>query len=151
MEQKDFIIEQVKTFTPRLAEDVRNLTKQIGNNYKELTDQDVKDMLEASSNNLIIARLGEQIVGMVTVLIFRIPYAKKGYIDDLIVDESYRGHGLGSQLLDRALVLAKEKEVAYIDFTSRPRRVAGNTLYEKLGFKKRDTNVYRLILSYEEV
>jgi ribosomal protein S18 acetylase RimI-like enzyme len=88
---------------------------------------------------------------MVTVLIFRIPYVKKAYLDDLIVDEAFRGHGLGSKLLQKAISLAKEKDAAYVDFTSRPRRIAGNTLYEKLGFKKRDTNVYRLILSYEEV
>jgi ribosomal protein S18 acetylase RimI-like enzyme len=151
MEQKDFIIEQINTFSPELAEDIRSLTKQIGDNYKELTNQDMKDMLDSSTNHLIVARHGNQVVGMVTLLIYRIPYVKKAYLDDLIVDAEFRGHGLGSKLLEKALEIAKEKDAAYIDFTSRPRRVAGNTLYEKLGFKKRDTNVYRLILSYEEV
>jgi ribosomal protein S18 acetylase RimI-like enzyme len=127
------------------------LAKQIGENYHELTDQDMKDMVDSSCNNLLVARHDDQIVGMVTLLVYRIPYVKKAYIDDLIVDESFRGHGLGSILLDKAIAKAKEMDVAYIDFTSRPRRVAGNSLYEKLGFKKRDTNVYRLILSYEEI
>lgn len=151
MEQPEIIITQLKTATPEICDAIRNLTKQIGKNYKELTNQDINDMLQSSCNHLIVASHKDTIIGMITVLIFRIPYVKKGYIDDLIVDENYRGQGLGKRLLDEALKIAKEKGVAYVDFTSRPSRLAGNSLYEKLGFKRRDTNIYRLVYSYDEV
>lgn len=151
MEQKEFIIEQVKTFSTEDADAIRSLTKQIGKNYKELTDQDVKDMLNSSTNTLLVVRSESTIVAMITLLIFRIPYVKKGYLDDLVVDSQFRKHGLGTKLLKKALEIAKENGVAYVDLTARPRREAGNTLYEKLGFKKRDTNVYRLSYTYEEI
>ena len=150
MTQQEFIIEELKNFSPEMSDQIRALTRQIGTNFKELTDQDIKDMLSSTSNRLIVAQTGGKIVGMVTLLLFRIPYTKKAYIDDLVVDGSFRGHGLGTQLMEKALATAKEWGAAYVDFTARPDRVAGNSLYEKLGFKKRDTNVYRLDYSYEE-
>lgn len=151
MEKQDFSIEQLTEFSPKTAEEIRELTKQIGKNYKELSDQDVKDMLVSKTNTLLVARAEEKIVAMITLLIFRIPYVKKGYIDDLVVDTAFRKHGLGTILLKKALEIAKENGVSYVDLTAHPKREAGNKLYEKLGFKKRDTNVYRLNYTYEEI
>ena len=84
-------------------------------------------------------------------IIYRIPYVKKAYLDDLIVDPEFRGHGIGSALMKHATNFSREKGAAYVDFTARPRREDSNGLYEKLGFKKRDTNVYRVIFDYGEV
>lgn len=69
-----------------------------------------------------------------------------GCIDDVIVDEKYRGKGLGKILTHAMINKAKELGMKHIDCTSRPHRIAAHKLYEKAGFEKRDTNVYRLKL-----
>lgn len=152
-DKSNIIVEQIKDFTPQVAEDIRGLAKQIGDNFRPLPDEDVQLMLQLSAIYLLVARdvKTNQIVGMLTLVIYRIPYVKKSSLEDLVVDEQHRGQGIGKILLEKALAIAREQQVAYIDFTSRPRRIASNTLYEKAGFKKRDTNVYRLILNYEEL
>jgi hypothetical protein len=42
--------------------------------------------------------------------------------------------------------VAKDNKVQAAELTSQPAREAANAMYQKLGFEKRDTNVYRLNL-----
>lgn len=153
MDTNDFIIERVTTFSSEIADSVRSLASQIGKNYKPLTDDDLKEMLKSSQCFLFISRdvLTKQVAGMVMATVYRIPYVKKAYLDDLIVDPKFRGKGIATALMKYAASFAKEKGAAYVDFTARPRRTESNTLYGKLGFEKRDTNVYRLIFDYGEI
>ena len=88
----------------------------------------------------------DKIVGMLTIIFNRTPTGRKAWIEDVVVDEKIRGQGAGSQLIGNAIEFARSKGVSKIDLTSRPKRVEANRLYEKLGFKRRNTNVYRLEL-----
>jgi len=145
-------ITRLTNFSSEVADEIRNLAQQEGKNYKELRDDDLKDMLQSQNTHLLVARNSDgKIVGMITVLVFRIPYVKKSSIEDLVVDENSRGQGIGSSLMEEAVNVAKESGAHYVDFTSRPRRDESNSLYEKLGFKQRETNVYRHIFDYGEV
>lgn len=152
MEQNEFFIEELQDTTHESAEAVRDLIKQIGDHYKELTDDDFRDMIASPMNHLFVTRekATNKIVGMVTVLVYRIPYAKKAYVDDFVIDNAYRNHGLGTHLFHKAIDFAKSQNVAYVQFTSSQKREGSNEFYNKLGFQKRDTNVYRLDFSYEE-
>ena len=151
--QNDIVIEQVKSFSPEVVETIRKLAKQIGENYKELTDKDVEEMLASPHTHLFFARDSKtnQIAGMVTVLVVRIPYIRKAHIEDVVVDKTYRNQGIGTLLLQKAVAVGREKGAAHVDFSSRPRRAEGNSMYEKLGFQKRETNIYRKIIDYAEV
>jgi ribosomal protein S18 acetylase RimI-like enzyme len=86
------------------------------------------------------------IKGMNTMTISHIPTGIVGHLDDVIVDESLRGQGVGEELLKRLLKQAKEEEVDRVELTCNPIRVAANKLYQKLGFKQRETNCYMLKL-----
>lgn len=147
----EIAFEQVTTFSPDIARDIRRLSAMIGSNYTELTENDLVEMIASPNTTLSVAKANNKIVGMVTLIVYRIPYVRKAYVDDLVVDAEYRGHGIGTQLMEMVLQFAQEKGASYIDFTARPRREESNRLYEKLGFKKRDTNVYRKIIHYAEV
>lgn len=142
----DVTIERLTKFSSKDAESIRRLAANLGSNYQTLTDRDIKEMLRSSATYLFVAResKGKDIVGMATLIIYRIPYAKKATFDDLIVDESFQGQGIGRQLSEKVMSVAKKSGAAYIDFTSSPKRIKANKLYEKLGFKKRNTNIYRL-------
>lgn len=154
MDQEDIKIERVTKYSPEITKTVRLLAQQIDHNYKPLSHADVKEMLTSSNVCfLFFARdiSTNQVTGMIMLLVYRIPYTRKGYIEDLIVDESFRGRGIGKALLKKAVETAKAKGAAYLDLTSRPSRVESNDLYEKFGFQKRETNVYRLIFDYGEI
>jgi ribosomal protein S18 acetylase RimI-like enzyme len=80
---------------------------------------------------------------LLTLVVFRIPTGVRAWIEDVVVDESARGHGVGEALNRAALDGARRKGAKTVDLTSRPSRAAANRLYQRLGFVARETNVYR--------
>ena len=87
-----------------------------------------------------------QIVGSLTLALFRIPTGLRAWIEDVVVDEAARGQGIGSALNHAALERARQEGAKTVDLTSRPTREAANRLYQRLGFVPRETNVYRFSL-----
>ena len=87
-----------------------------------------------------------QIVGSLTLALFRIPTGMRAWIEDVVVDEAARGQGVGSALNHAALERARQDGAKTVDLTSRPTREAANRLYKRLGFVQRETNVYRFSL-----
>lgn len=144
----DITIEKIKTFSPELTPLIDALAKQIGQNYEGITDEALKQIIDSDVTHLLIAKDKEngQLIGMITLVIYRIPYKTKGWLEDLVVDQSYRGRGVATLLLENAIDLARTLHVKKLDFTSKPERESANNLYAKLGFQKRNTNVYRLSL-----
>jgi ribosomal protein S18 acetylase RimI-like enzyme len=90
-----------------------------------------------------------EIVGMLTLALFRIPTGLRAWVEDVVVDERARGKGAGEALVRAAIEFARERGAATVDLTSRPSRQAANRLYARLGFELRDTNVYRFDLRDE--
>ena len=86
------------------------------------------------------------ILGSLTLAIFRIPTGLRAWIEDVVVDGSARGRGVGEALNRVAIDRARAAGATTVDLTSRPSREAANRLYRRLGFEQRTTNVYRLEL-----
>ena len=87
-----------------------------------------------------------QIFGMASLHIIRTFFGLKGIVENVVVDKEYRGHGFGRQLVVGLIDAAKKKGVVYLELTSGTERQSAQKMYELLGFKKRETNVYRLEL-----
>ncbi|MCC6568182.1 MAG: GNAT family N-acetyltransferase, partial [Anaerolineales bacterium] len=49
-------------------------------------------------------------------------------------------------MIARAIELAREAGASNISLTSNPKREAANLLYQRLGFQRRETNLYILHL-----
>jgi ribosomal protein S18 acetylase RimI-like enzyme len=92
---------------------------------------------------LFAARVDSRVVGLLTLVVFRIPTAVRAWIEDVVVDESARGKGVGEALNRAALDEARRRGAKTVDLTSRPSREAANRLYQRIGFVARETNVYR--------
>ncbi len=92
---------------------------------------------------VFVARLDGSIVGTLTLVLYRIPTGLKAWIEDVVVDGSARGHGVGEALNEAALDEARARGAKAVSLTSRPSREAANRLYQRIGFSRRDTNVYR--------
>ena len=100
-------------------------------------------IVASDTTTLLVARLGGSIVGTLTLVTFLIPTGLRARIEDVVVDESARGQGVGAALTQDAVRLAQGLGARTIDLTSRPSREAANRLYERLGFQLRDSRVYR--------
>ena len=87
-----------------------------------------------------------EIVGSLTLALFRIPTGMRAWIEDVVVDEATRGQGVGVALNEAALDRARHEGAKTVDLTSRPSREVANRLYRRIGFKQRETNVYRYSL-----
>jgi len=126
-----------------------HLLPQVTRNKPLPTWEYIDAILSANSSTLLVARYPGKdgsIVGMLTLVLYKIPSGIYGQIEDVVVELHYRRKGIGRALLDRALILAKVMDVNWINLTSNPTRVAANQLYLKIGFKQRDTNVYYIEL-----
>ncbi|MCL5438454.1 MAG: GNAT family N-acetyltransferase [Patescibacteria group bacterium] len=142
------IIESLKVVSNGVTKALNSLLLQLVSNAKPLTDEAVREMLSSSSNRLLIAKdqKTNTIVGMLTLVIYRIPSVKKGVIHELVVDERWRQKGIGRKLIACTIEQARKEGIQYLDLTSNPKRESANKLYQSIGFEKRDTNVYRMKL-----
>ena len=104
----------------------------------------VRAILAHEANTQFVARDDDgTIVGVATLAMFPIPTGRRAWIEDVIVDEASGGQGIGAQLTQAMLDHARAAGCVSVDLTSRPTREAANHLYKKVGFKERETNVYR--------
>lgn len=97
----------------------------------------------AGGSTVFVARVDGAIVGSLTLVMYRIATGLKAWIEDVVVDEAARGHGVGEALNFAALEEARRRGAKAVSLTSRPSREAANRLYQRIGFSARDTNVYR--------
>jgi len=105
--------------------------------------QRLREVLACPCTTLLIARNAGKIVGTLTLAIFPIPTGVRAWIEDVVVDSEARGAGVGEALTRKALEIALSRKARTVELTSNPKRLAANRLYQKLGFKPRETNVYR--------
>jgi ribosomal protein S18 acetylase RimI-like enzyme len=108
----------------------------------------LREIVASPSNTVLLAHdlASGKIVGTLTLVVCRIPTAIRAWIEDVVVDAAARGRGVGEALTREALRRAAERGAASVELTSRPAREAANRLYERLGFVRRETNVYRYVL-----
>jgi ribosomal protein S18 acetylase RimI-like enzyme len=105
---------------------------------------DIAAIAASPATVLLVARDDRgAVVGSLTLVIFRAPTGPRAWIEDVVVDTSIRGQGIGAALVREALGRAVSVGARTVDLTSRPSRQAANRLYLRLGFSERQTNVYR--------
>ena len=119
------------------------LIPQLSSSSSPNTMDDLEEIIRGNSTVLFAARIDGVIVGLLTLATFRIPTGVRAWIEDVVVDDLARGKGVGEALNRAALVEARLRGAKTVDLTSRPSREAANRLYQRIGFVRRDTNVYR--------
>lgn len=88
-----------------------------------------------------------RLVGTVTGYLGRTPLKGKWMlVEDVIVFEKERGNGFGKKLMKRLIKLATEEGCTMLFLTSRSERRVAHNLYESVGLKVVDTNVFKLML-----
>ena len=129
--------------TPEIVAAFERLIPQLSSSNPPPTEAELRQIVESDSTLLMLAEEDGVIMGSLTLALFRIPTGLRAWIEDVVVDSAARGKGVGETLNRFALDEARRRGATTVDLTSRPSREAANRLYQRLGFVKRDTNVYR--------
>ncbi len=138
-------IEEATDVTPELVDAFARLTPQLSRSSPAPGPEELAEIVGSAATVLLVARDGEpaEIVGTLTLAMFRIPTGLRAWVEDVVTDGAAQGRGVATALLREALRRAGAAGARTVDLTSRPSREAANRLYGHLGFQLRETNVYR--------
>ena len=93
----------------------------------------------------VVAEINNQVVGyLILTKVLNLVKGKYYYLIDYVcVDEEKRGMGIGKKLLDYAEEYARSNNAIYTQLTCSTFRTNAHKLYEKCGYIKRDSILYR--------
>lgn len=129
--------------TPELVAAFERLIPQLSSSNPPPPAAELEEIVASPATVLFLAEVDGEIVGSLTLALFRIPTGLRAWIEDVVVDSGARGKGVGEALNQAALAHARSVGARTVDLTSRPSREAANRLYQRIGFVERETNVYR--------
>lgn len=120
------------------------LLHQLSSSAAPLTMTALQRLIDADGSVLFAATCDGEIVGTICLALSHCPSGTRAFIEDLVVEQARRRIGVADALARAALEHARQQGARSIDLTCRPERLAANRLDQKLGFKVRSTNFYRL-------
>jgi GNAT superfamily N-acetyltransferase len=141
-------IEAVSEPTPELQAALARLLPQLNSTLPVPDMARLERLLADPAVTLLVARDGDEIVGTTTVIVYTTPFWIKARLDEVVVDSGARGTGVGEALVLAALEVGREKgaQVAELQSGRGPARDAAHRLYERIGFRIRDSDVMRIVL-----
>jgi len=144
---------EIVEITDEIVTAFQRLIPQLTSNNSPPTKNELVDIAASPATILLAARdrdRDDEIVGTLSLVLFRTPTGLRARIEDAVVDAGARGKGVGQALTLAALERAKEAGARGVDLTSRPHREAANRLYRRLGFEIQKTNPYRFTFSKKQ-
>ncbi|HYB88517.1 MAG TPA: GNAT family N-acetyltransferase [Streptosporangiaceae bacterium] len=136
-------IEVVQEASDEVAGALARLLPQLSTSAQPPDKAAVQKIVASEATTLLAARLDGKIVGFLSLAMFPIPTGVRAWIEDVVVDGTVRGQGIGEALTRKALGLAEAAGARTVDLTTRPQREAAGRLYERVGFVTRSTRNYR--------
>jgi ribosomal protein S18 acetylase RimI-like enzyme len=136
-------VERVTEPDEELVEAVARLVPQLSPHREAPGLVELAEIAAAPGTAFLVARDDDGgVLGMLTLIMYRVPTGLRGWIHDVVVDEAARGRGAGEALTREALELARTTGAMTVHLTTRVEREAANRLYARLGFERYETNVY---------
>lgn len=143
------IIERLEKVSEEDVEDLNALLSELSSQPSEflpITLSWLQSTIQDEKTAVVVSRENGRINGTATLVMMRRLYGDGAFIESVVVDEKYRGKGIGEAILIKLIEIARKKKIFVVGLTSRPSRNAANHLYQKLGFKLKETNVYQMRL-----
>ena len=102
----------------------RNFSKPVNSEY-----------LSDPNSTTIVISIEDIIVGVASIHIIKKLTRILGIIEDVAVNKKYRGKGVGKKLVERLILIGKQKNCDKIVLSSSEQN---SKFYEKIGFKKKE-------------
>ena len=135
---------EINSADPRYVEAVNRLLLQLSSSPVVFTQASLEEIVSSPSSHLFFAECEGAVVGMLTVGEYLAPTGRKMWVEDVVVDEAMRGRAIGRMLVEHAIAFAGSLGNGTLMLTSRPSRIAANSLYRSCGFEPKETNMYRM-------
>ena len=141
-------VEAVNEATPQLLAALARLLPQLNPKLDVPDMERLRSLIADPAVTLLIALEGDDIVGTTTVIVYTTPFWIKARLDEVVVDDSARGKGVGEALVKAALEVGRESGAQVVELQSGrgPNRAAAHRLYERMGFQIRESDVFRIVL-----
>lgn len=105
---------------------------------------DAKKFIDNQNCHCMVVETDNKIIGFGALIIYSTPSkGRVAHIEDIVVDTSYRGRGYGRLIIEELIKIAKKENVSEIDLTSKRIRTDARKFYESLGFKIRESDIFR--------
>ena len=136
---------EIKEFSPEIYSLVCKLTRQVAPDRNPPSESEFLDIVHSDNSHLFVIQDDSATsVGMLSTGIYRTPTGNKAWIEDVVIDDAYRGRGFGKKIVEYAIDFLRELNVDTVSLTTNSSRVVANQLYQKLGFVRYETNVYKM-------
>ena len=103
-------VEEVREVSEELVEAFARLTPQLSRSSPPPGEQELERIVQSDATRLLVAKVEGAIVGSLTLALFWIPTGLRAWIEDVVVDESVRGQGIGAALNQEALKVARDQD-----------------------------------------
>ena len=99
----------------------------------------IKEFFIDTKKKILVSEIDDtKIIGLVSIMFLsRLNQnSLEMYIPELIIDKEYRNLGIGRQLINSCIVLAKNKKCHRIRLESANHRIDSHLFYKRMGFEK---------------
>lgn len=126
----------IRKILPEDAKAVTVLSKQLGYNLSIAeTSEYIKAILSSPDNSAYITSDSDKVVGWIHAFIaLRIESNPFIEIGGLVVDEAYRGKGIGKALINKVKDWCAEKNILTLRLRSNTKRTDAHQFYQRFGF-----------------
>lgn len=139
-------IKPLVNVTTKDLDAINALIPQLSASAKAMTYARLLQLVKDPDMTVLVARDAQKIIGIGMIVWYHVLTEKRAWLEEIIVDEAYRHQGIGERLSRGLIDIAKQNRVERAYLSSGPQREVANKLYRKLGFEKKETNVYRMKL-----
>ena len=136
-------VEELEKVTDEVVEAFGRLLPQLSSSASPLDAAAIAAVAQSPATTVLLARAAGKIIGTLSIGMYPAPTGLRAWIEDVVVDEAAARQGAGGALVREALRLAKTAGCRTVDLTCRPSREAAGRLYERSGFRRRDSRLYR--------
>ena len=124
---------KIRTLEP---EDIKQVIDIWTNSFSRNFSKPVNpEYLSDPNSTTIVISIEDIIVGVASIHIIKKLTRILGIIEDVAVNKKYRGKGVGKKLVERLILIGKQKNCDKIVLSSSEQN---SKFYEKIGFKKKE-------------
>jgi len=134
-EAKESDLLTIKKLTLELIETMGNTE---GIDIK-LIAENCQNLLSEANSHILVAEIGRVVVGFVNFTTRKtiLHRGLSGLIDEVIIAKSYRGKGLGKQLLSSAIKKSRQLGCCEVEVSTEKTNIKAREFYRQCGFAER--------------